>query len=125
MDGDKSVQIARVLQNATNHTNPFYGNDVRTAYQMIIRVLQYESQQQGFDLAAVRDVEFNEVGNVYQRLREDRWCHKEELERMLLYFLIQFPLKISGCCTGRLDSSADPAIKKVNHNAKGTVVLRL
>ncbi|XP_048356022.1 cadherin EGF LAG seven-pass G-type receptor 1 isoform X2 [Sphaerodactylus townsendi] len=60
MDSDKSVQIARVLQNATNHTNPFYGNDIRTAYQMMIRVLQYESQQQGFDLAATRDVEFNE-----------------------------------------------------------------
>ncbi|KAL8221040.1 UNVERIFIED_CONTAM: hypothetical protein K2H54_057727, partial [Gekko kuhli] len=60
MDGDKSVQIARVLQNATNHTSPFYGNDVRTAYQMMIRVLQYESQQRGFDLAAMRDVDFNE-----------------------------------------------------------------
>ena len=61
LDGDKSVQIAKVLQNATNHTSSFYGNDLRTAYQMMIRVLQYESQQQGFDLAATRDVEFNEV----------------------------------------------------------------
>nr|XP_020652661.1 cadherin EGF LAG seven-pass G-type receptor 1 isoform X2 [Pogona vitticeps] len=60
LDGDKSVQIAKVLQNATNHTSSFYGNDLRTAYQMMIRVLQYESQQQGFDLAATRDVEFNE-----------------------------------------------------------------
>ncbi|XP_061496273.1 cadherin EGF LAG seven-pass G-type receptor 1 isoform X3 [Rhineura floridana] len=60
MDGDKSVQIAKVLQNATNHTSSFYGNDIRTAYQMMIRVLQYESEQQGFDLAATRDVEFNE-----------------------------------------------------------------
>ncbi|XP_042323272.1 cadherin EGF LAG seven-pass G-type receptor 1 isoform X2 [Sceloporus undulatus] len=60
MDGDKSVQIAKVLQNATNHIGSFYGNDVRTAYQMMIRVLQYESQQQGFDLAATKDVDFNE-----------------------------------------------------------------
>uniref|UniRef100_A0A8D0HIG2 Cadherin EGF LAG seven-pass G-type receptor 1 n=1 Tax=Sphenodon punctatus TaxID=8508 RepID=A0A8D0HIG2_SPHPU len=60
MDGEKSVQIAKVLQNATNYTNALYGNDVRTAYQMILRVLQYEIQQQGFDLAATRDVEFNE-----------------------------------------------------------------
>ncbi|XP_062837747.1 cadherin EGF LAG seven-pass G-type receptor 1 isoform X5 [Anolis carolinensis] len=60
MDGDKSVQIAKVLHSATNHTGSFYGNDVRTAYQMMIRVLQYESQQQGFDLAATRDVDFNE-----------------------------------------------------------------
>lgn len=61
MDGDKSIHITKVLQNATKYTNSLYGNDVRTAYQMMIRVLQYESQQQGFDLAATRDVEFNEV----------------------------------------------------------------
>ncbi|XP_059581872.1 cadherin EGF LAG seven-pass G-type receptor 1 isoform X4 [Alligator mississippiensis] len=60
MDGDKSIHITKVLQNATKYTNSLYGNDVRTAYQMMIRVLQYESQQQGFDLAATRDVEFNE-----------------------------------------------------------------
>ncbi|XP_044136159.1 cadherin EGF LAG seven-pass G-type receptor 1 isoform X1 [Bufo gargarizans] len=60
LDGVKSIEIARVLQNATNHTKAFYGNDIRTSYQMLVRVLQYESQQQGFDLAATRDVEFNE-----------------------------------------------------------------
>uniref|UniRef100_A0A8C0C1W1 Cadherin EGF LAG seven-pass G-type receptor 1 n=1 Tax=Buteo japonicus TaxID=224669 RepID=A0A8C0C1W1_9AVES len=60
LDGDKTIRIVRVLQNATKHTHSLYGNDVRTAYQMMIRVLQYESQQQGFDLAATRDVEFNE-----------------------------------------------------------------
>ncbi|KAG8439892.1 hypothetical protein GDO86_005888 [Hymenochirus boettgeri] len=60
LDGEKSIQIARVLQNATNTTRPFYGNDIRTGYQMLVKVLQYESQQHGFDLAATRDVEFNE-----------------------------------------------------------------
>ncbi|XP_029473103.1 cadherin EGF LAG seven-pass G-type receptor 1 isoform X2 [Rhinatrema bivittatum] len=60
LDGEQSIQIARGLQNATNHTQSFYGNDVRTVYQMLIRVLQYESQQQGFELAATKDVEFNE-----------------------------------------------------------------
>uniref|UniRef100_A0A8C3L843 Cadherin EGF LAG seven-pass G-type receptor 1 n=1 Tax=Chrysolophus pictus TaxID=9089 RepID=A0A8C3L843_CHRPC len=60
LDGDKTIQIVRVLQNATKYTHSLYGNDVRTAYQMMIRVLRYESQQQGFDLAATRDVEFNE-----------------------------------------------------------------
>ncbi|MEE6481192.1 hypothetical protein FKM82_012777 [Ascaphus truei] len=60
LDGEKSIKIARVLQNATNHTASLYGNDVRTGYQMLVRVLQYESQQHGFDLAATRDVEFNE-----------------------------------------------------------------
>ncbi|KAM6137729.1 LOW QUALITY PROTEIN: cadherin EGF LAG seven-pass G-type receptor 1 [Pterocles gutturalis] len=61
LDGDKTIRIVRVLQNATKYTHSLYGNDVRTAYQMMIRVLRYESQQQGFDLAATRDVEFNEV----------------------------------------------------------------
>ncbi|XP_010148518.1 PREDICTED: cadherin EGF LAG seven-pass G-type receptor 1-like, partial [Eurypyga helias] len=60
LDGDKTIRIVRVLQNATKYTHSLYGNDVRTAYQMMIRVLQYESQQQGFDLAATRDVEFHE-----------------------------------------------------------------
>lgn len=50
-----------MLQNATLHTRSFHGNDVRTAYQLILRVLQYESQQEGFDLAATHDVEFNQV----------------------------------------------------------------
>ena len=70
MDGDKSVHIAKVLQNATNHTGSFYGNDIRTAYQMMLRVLQYESEQQGFDLAATRDVDFNEVRNAELVLRK-------------------------------------------------------
>uniref|UniRef100_A0A672UUN8 Cadherin EGF LAG seven-pass G-type receptor 1 n=1 Tax=Strigops habroptila TaxID=2489341 RepID=A0A672UUN8_STRHB len=60
LDGGKTIRIVRVLQNATKHTHSLYGNDVRTAYQMMIQVLRYESQQQGFDLAATRDVEFNE-----------------------------------------------------------------
>ncbi|XP_064362170.1 cadherin EGF LAG seven-pass G-type receptor 1 isoform X6 [Dromaius novaehollandiae] len=60
LDGDKTIWIVKVLQNATKYTSTLYGNDVRTAYQMMIRVLQYESRQQGFDLAATRDVEFNE-----------------------------------------------------------------
>uniref|UniRef100_A0A672UUN2 Cadherin EGF LAG seven-pass G-type receptor 1 n=1 Tax=Strigops habroptila TaxID=2489341 RepID=A0A672UUN2_STRHB len=55
LDGGKTIRIVRVLQNATKHTHSLYGNDVRTAYQMMIQVLRYESQQQGFDLAATRD----------------------------------------------------------------------
>uniref|UniRef100_A0A8C5JFZ9 Cadherin EGF LAG seven-pass G-type receptor 1 n=1 Tax=Junco hyemalis TaxID=40217 RepID=A0A8C5JFZ9_JUNHY len=55
LDGDKTIRIVRALQNATKYTHSLYGNDVRTAYQIMIRVLQYESQQQGFDLAATRD----------------------------------------------------------------------
>lgn len=61
MDGQKSKDIALMLHNATSQTESFYGNDVKTAFQMISRVLQYESQQRGFDLAAMRDANFNEV----------------------------------------------------------------
>lgn len=61
MDGEKSKDIALMLYNATSQTESFYGNDVKTAFQLISRVLQFESQQQGFDLAAMRDATFNEV----------------------------------------------------------------
>uniref|UniRef100_A0A671R1L4 Cadherin EGF LAG seven-pass G-type receptor 1-like n=1 Tax=Sinocyclocheilus anshuiensis TaxID=1608454 RepID=A0A671R1L4_9TELE len=60
MDGQKSKDIARMLQNATDQTKSFYGNDVKTTYQLISWILHYESQQQGFNLAAMRDAKFNE-----------------------------------------------------------------
>ncbi|XP_030628227.1 cadherin EGF LAG seven-pass G-type receptor 1 [Chanos chanos] len=60
MDGQKSKEIARMLQNATNNTVSLYGNDVKTTFHLISRVLHYESQQQGFDLTATRDADFNE-----------------------------------------------------------------
>ncbi|XP_063783179.1 cadherin EGF LAG seven-pass G-type receptor 1 isoform X1 [Pseudophryne corroboree] len=85
LDGVKSIEIARVLQNATNHTRPFFGNDIRTSYQMLVRVLQYESQQQGFDLAATRDVEFNEnvihAGSaILDRSNKDHWDQIQRTE---------------------------------------------
>ncbi|KAJ7422124.1 hypothetical protein WISP_39467 [Willisornis vidua] len=83
LDGDQTIRIVRALQNATKHTHSLYGNDVRTAYQMMMRVLQYESQQQGFDLAATRDVEFNEniikVGSaLLDRSNKEHW---EQIQR--------------------------------------------
>uniref|UniRef100_A0A672RTG7 Cadherin EGF LAG seven-pass G-type receptor 1-like n=1 Tax=Sinocyclocheilus grahami TaxID=75366 RepID=A0A672RTG7_SINGR len=60
MDGQKSKDMARMLQNATDQTKNFYGNDVKTTYQLISWILHYESQQQGFNLAAMRDAKFNE-----------------------------------------------------------------
>lgn len=62
MDGQKSNDIAHMLQNATDQTSNFYGNDVKTTYQLISRILRFESKQQGFNLAAMRDAKFNEVG---------------------------------------------------------------
>uniref|UniRef100_U3J9Z3 Cadherin EGF LAG seven-pass G-type receptor 1 n=1 Tax=Anas platyrhynchos platyrhynchos TaxID=8840 RepID=U3J9Z3_ANAPP len=85
LDGDKTIRIVRVLQNATKYTHSLYGNDVRTAYQMMIRVLKYESQKQGFDLAATRDVEFNEniikVGSaLLDPSNKEQWEHIQRTE---------------------------------------------
>ncbi|XP_008592119.1 PREDICTED: cadherin EGF LAG seven-pass G-type receptor 1, partial [Galeopterus variegatus] len=60
LDSDRSLRLAKALQNATRHTGALFGNDVRTAYQLLARVLQHESHQQGFDLAATRDADFHE-----------------------------------------------------------------
>ncbi|XP_078195281.1 cadherin EGF LAG seven-pass G-type receptor 1-like isoform X3 [Callithrix jacchus] len=42
------------------HTATLSSTDVRTAYQLLGRILQHESRQQGFDLAATQDVDFHE-----------------------------------------------------------------
>ncbi|KAM3859079.1 cadherin EGF LAG seven-pass G-type receptor 1 [Diretmus argenteus] len=60
MDSERSKAIVRLLHSATNNTKRFYGNDVKTAAQLLSRVLQYESRQAGFDLTAMQDAEFNE-----------------------------------------------------------------
>lgn len=71
MDSERSKAAARLLYSATNNTQHYYGNDVRTAAQLLNRVLQYESQQAGFDLSAMKNAEFNEVqkkktNNIYK-----------------------------------------------------------
>uniref|UniRef100_A0A8C2YUI9 Cadherin EGF LAG seven-pass G-type receptor 1 n=1 Tax=Chinchilla lanigera TaxID=34839 RepID=A0A8C2YUI9_CHILA len=60
MDGDQALRLAKALRNATRLGGVLFGNDVRTAYQLLARVLQHESHQQGFDLAATRDADFHE-----------------------------------------------------------------
>uniref|UniRef100_A0A673U7R4 Cadherin EGF LAG seven-pass G-type receptor 1 n=1 Tax=Suricata suricatta TaxID=37032 RepID=A0A673U7R4_SURSU len=60
MDGDWSLRLAKALRNATQHTRALYGSDVRTASQLLGRVLLHESSQQGFELAATRDAHFHE-----------------------------------------------------------------
>lgn len=62
MDGAGALRLVRALRNATQHTGTLFGNDVRTAYQLLGHVLQHESWQQGFDLAATQDADFHEVG---------------------------------------------------------------
>lgn len=61
MDSEHSKTIVRMLHSATSSTQHFYGNDVKTAAQLLNHVLQYESRQAGFDLTTMRDAEFNEV----------------------------------------------------------------
>lgn len=61
MDGDQSVRLAKALRNATRLPGPLFGNDVRTAYQLLARVLLHESGRQGFELAATRDADFHQV----------------------------------------------------------------
>lgn len=61
MNCEHSKAIVRLLHSATNSSQRYYGNDVKTAAQLLNHVLQYESLQEGFDLTAMRDADFNEV----------------------------------------------------------------
>lgn len=62
MDGERSGGIVRSLRGATADVGGYYGNDLKTAAQLLNRVLRYESRRAGFELTAARDAEFNEVG---------------------------------------------------------------
>ncbi|XP_017552506.1 cadherin EGF LAG seven-pass G-type receptor 1 isoform X2 [Pygocentrus nattereri] len=95
MDGQKSKDIANMLHNATNITKSFYGNDVKTAFHLISRVLQYESQQQGFDLAAMKDANFNEnivkAGSaILDPSNKEHWDHIQRTEGGTAHLLRNF-----------------------------------
>ncbi|KAI4886088.1 hypothetical protein NFI96_021834, partial [Prochilodus magdalenae] len=95
MDGQKSKDIANMLHNATNQTKSLYGNDVKTAFHLISRILQYESQQQGFDLAAMRDANFNEnivkVGSaILDPSNKEHWEHIQRTEGGTAHLLRNF-----------------------------------
>ncbi|XP_053440843.1 cadherin EGF LAG seven-pass G-type receptor 1 isoform X3 [Nycticebus coucang] len=60
LDGAGALRLVKALRNATQHTDALFGTDVRTAYRLLAQVLQHESQQQGFDLAATQDANFHE-----------------------------------------------------------------
>ncbi len=62
MDGQKSKDNRSNVTERHRPDQSFYGNDVKTTYQLISWILHYESQQKGFNLAAMRDAKFNEVG---------------------------------------------------------------
>ncbi|XP_058272722.1 cadherin EGF LAG seven-pass G-type receptor 1 isoform X1 [Hemibagrus wyckioides] len=95
IDGQKSKDIAVMLHNATSQTDSFYGNDVKTAFQLLSRVLQYESQQQGFDLAAMRDANFNEnivkAGSaILDPSNKEHWDHIQRTEGGTAHLLSKF-----------------------------------
>lgn len=73
MDGDRSLRLAKALRNATQHNGTLFGNDVRTAYQLLARILQHESHQQGFDLAATREANFHEVRGGWTSCSRSLW----------------------------------------------------
>ncbi|XP_020781834.2 cadherin EGF LAG seven-pass G-type receptor 1 [Boleophthalmus pectinirostris] len=60
MNNEHAKTIVRMLHSATDSTREYYGNDVKTAAQLLNHVLMYESQQSGFDLTAAQNEDFNE-----------------------------------------------------------------
>uniref|UniRef100_A0A6Q2YMC1 Cadherin, EGF LAG seven-pass G-type receptor 2 n=1 Tax=Esox lucius TaxID=8010 RepID=A0A6Q2YMC1_ESOLU len=64
LDSGRVQQTAAMLANATLHTGEYYGSDVKVAYRLTQSLLQYESNQQGFNLTATQDVHFTEVNLV-------------------------------------------------------------
>lgn len=54
--------MALQLHDATRRTAAYFGSDLRLAYRLASRLLQHESAQRGFRLAATQDVHFTEVG---------------------------------------------------------------
>ncbi|XP_019369272.1 PREDICTED: cadherin EGF LAG seven-pass G-type receptor 2, partial [Gavialis gangeticus] len=60
LDTGQSQQVALQLHNATQHTDGYFGSDIKVAYQLSARLLEHESTQQGFGLAATQDVHFTE-----------------------------------------------------------------
>ncbi|XP_051890612.1 cadherin EGF LAG seven-pass G-type receptor 2-like isoform X2 [Pristis pectinata] len=60
LDVGKSKKIALLLRNATQHTDEYFGSDVKIAYHVTSKILEFENSQRGFNLAATQDVQFTE-----------------------------------------------------------------
>ncbi|XP_034530111.1 cadherin EGF LAG seven-pass G-type receptor 1 [Notolabrus celidotus] len=85
MDSEHSKHIVRLLYSATNNTEHYYGNDVKTAAQLLNHVLQHESRQSGFKLTAMKDAEFNEnlvrAGSALLNLdNKEHWEHMQRTD---------------------------------------------
>ncbi|KAG9353110.1 hypothetical protein JZ751_017686 [Albula glossodonta] len=60
LDSTRVRHVAAMLSNASQHTASLYGSDVKVAYRLTQSLLQHESSQHGFGLAATQDVHFTE-----------------------------------------------------------------
>ncbi|KAM6040858.1 LOW QUALITY PROTEIN: cadherin EGF LAG seven-pass G-type receptor 2 [Theristicus caerulescens] len=60
LDPAQSRRVALQLHDATRRTGAYFGSDLRLAYRLASRLLQHESAQRGFRLAATQDVHFTE-----------------------------------------------------------------
>ncbi|XP_069731782.1 LOW QUALITY PROTEIN: cadherin EGF LAG seven-pass G-type receptor 2 [Phaenicophaeus curvirostris] len=60
LDPAQSRHVALQLHEATRRTAAYFGSDLRLAYRLASRLLQHESHQRGFRLAATQDVHFTE-----------------------------------------------------------------
>ncbi|XP_073687546.1 cadherin EGF LAG seven-pass G-type receptor 1-like [Garra rufa] len=83
MDGERSKSLAGLLHSATDHTDRLFGNDVRTAYHLLASVLEHESLQQGFELTATHDADFNQnifkaVSAILDPVNKEHW---EKIQR--------------------------------------------
>uniref|UniRef100_A0A8C2GF97 Cadherin EGF LAG seven-pass G-type receptor 1b n=1 Tax=Cyprinus carpio TaxID=7962 RepID=A0A8C2GF97_CYPCA len=83
MDGERSKSLAGLLHSATDHTARLFGNDVRTAYHLLASVLEHESLQQGFELTATHDADFNKniikAGSaIFDPVNKEHW---EKIQR--------------------------------------------
>ncbi|CAN9508289.1 unnamed protein product [Ophioblennius macclurei] len=95
MDSELSKAIVRSLHSATNDTPHYFGNDVKTASQLLNEVLQYESRQEGFELTAMRDAEFNEnlvrAGSaILDPVNKDHWDQIQKTEGGTAHLLRSF-----------------------------------
>ena len=56
-----SVRLAQQLFKATNHTWKLYGSDVYIGQQLIVRILEHDTSEEGFNLTHRHDKDFIRV----------------------------------------------------------------
>ncbi|XP_076877652.1 cadherin EGF LAG seven-pass G-type receptor 1 isoform X2 [Brachyhypopomus gauderio] len=79
LDGGQARELVAWLGAvASEPAGSVYSSDVRTAYELMSSILQHESLQQGFDLAATHDSSFNQdlvkaASAVLDPVKEQHW----------------------------------------------------